>query len=284
MMEQGRIDMILSSRPEDRRAVFEEAAGITKYKKQKREALRKLEATEANLLRIGDVIKEVKRQIGSLQRQAGKARRYQALHADLRVLETHLASKQLASLERDLAASREEIERLKDSEKTARAKIDNGENALAEEHGALDKIDIRGRGGARLKDAWAAGPRTYLGLLVAGFPNLFLVTGPGSPSVLCNMAVAIEQHVEWISDCVGWLNQRQAGGIEATEAAQDEWVAHVNEVANGTVYPLANSWYLGANVPGKPRVFMPYIGGFPVYRDKCNEVAAKGYEGCVVAA
>jgi chromosome segregation protein len=141
MMEQGRIDMILSSRPEDRRAVFEEAAGITKYKTQKREALRKLEATEANLLRIGDVIKEVKRQIGSLQRQAGKARRYQALHADLRVLETHHACKQLASLERDLAASRKEIELLMDSEKTTRAKIDTSENALADERGALDKID-----------------------------------------------------------------------------------------------------------------------------------------------
>ncbi|MGC1323909.1 MAG: chromosome segregation protein SMC [Candidatus Udaeobacter sp.] len=141
MMEQGRIDLILSSRPEDRRAVFEEAAGITKYKTQKREALRKLEATEANLLRIGDVIKEVKRQIGSLQRQAGKARRYQALHADLRVLETHHACKQLTSLEGDLAAARKEIERLIDSEKTARAKIDNSENALAEERGALDKID-----------------------------------------------------------------------------------------------------------------------------------------------
>ena len=141
MMEQGRIDMILSSRPEDRRAVFEEAAGITKYKTQKREALRKLEATEANLLRIGDVIKEVKRQIGSLQRQAGKARRYQALHADLRVLETHHASKQLASLECDLAASRKEIESLMDSEKTVRAKIDSGETALAEERGMLNKID-----------------------------------------------------------------------------------------------------------------------------------------------
>src|SRR6188472_2029355 len=141
MMEQGRIDMILSSRPEDRRAVFEEAAGITKYKTQKREALRKLEATEANLLRIGDVIKEVKRQIGSLQRQAGKARRYQALHADLRVLETHHASKQLAALERDLAASREEIESLIDSEKIARTKIDNNENALTQERVALDKID-----------------------------------------------------------------------------------------------------------------------------------------------
>src|SRR6266508_4013272 len=112
MMEQGKIDMILSSRPEDRRAVFEEAAGVTKYKTQKREALRKLEATEANLLRIGDIIKEVKRQIGSLQRQAGKARRYQAFHADLRILETHHACKQLASLERDLAAARGEIERL----------------------------------------------------------------------------------------------------------------------------------------------------------------------------
>jgi len=141
MMEQGRIDMILSSRPEDRRAVFEEAAGITKYKTQKREALRKLEATDANLLRIGDVIKEVKRQIGSLQRQAGKARRYQALHADLRVLETHHACKQLASLECDLVASRKEIESLVDSEKTVRAKIDSGETALAEERGALDKID-----------------------------------------------------------------------------------------------------------------------------------------------
>src|SRR6478609_7184178 len=141
MMEQGRIDMILSSRPEDRRAVFEEAAGITKYKTQKREALRKLEATDVNLLRIGDVIKEVKRQIGSLQRQAGKARRYQALHTDLRVLETHHASKQLASLEHELAASRKEIESLMDSEKTVRTKIDSGETALAEERGALDKID-----------------------------------------------------------------------------------------------------------------------------------------------
>jgi cyclohexanone monooxygenase len=145
--------------------------------------------------------------------------------------------------------------------------------------GALGKIDIRGRGGAALKEAWAAGPRTYLGLMIAGFPNLFIVTGPGSPSVLCNMAVAIEQHVDWIADCIGYLGQRQLGAIEPTEAAQDEWVAHVNEVAEGTIFPHANSWYLGANVPGKPRVFMPYIGGFPAYRDKCNEVAAGGYAG-----
>ncbi|MBU1374363.1 MAG: NAD(P)/FAD-dependent oxidoreductase [Alphaproteobacteria bacterium] len=150
--------------------------------------------------------------------------------------------------------------------------------------GALSKIGIRGRGGARLSDSWAEGPKSYLGLMVAGFPNLFIVTGPGSPSVLSNMAVSIEQHVEWISDCIAWMGQRQAGAIEATEEAQEMWVAHVNEVADLTVYPQANSWYMGANVPGKPRVFMPYIGGFPAYRDKCAEVAAKGYEGFAVTA
>src|SRR5438132_7291236 len=141
MMEQGKIDMILSSRPEDRRAVFEEAAGITKYKAQKREALRKVEATEANLLRIGDVIKEVKRQIGSLQRQAGKARRYQALHSDLRVVETHHARKQLDALDVDRTGCHEEIERLAQSEHAMRRNIDDSENALAEERRALDKID-----------------------------------------------------------------------------------------------------------------------------------------------
>src|SRR6266571_1795777 len=143
MMEQGRIDMILSSRPEDRRAVFEEAAGITKYKTQKREALRKLEATEANLLRIGDVIKEVKRQIGSLQRQAGKARRYQALHTDLRVLDTQHSRKQLDSLEADLARCHAEIARLGKSEQASRAKIDMSENQLAERRRVMDEIDTQ---------------------------------------------------------------------------------------------------------------------------------------------
>src|SRR5881296_139805 len=142
MMEQGKIDMILSSRPEDRRAIFEEAAGITKYKTQKREALRKLEATEANLLRIGDVIKEVKRQIGSLQRQAGKARRYQALHADLRILDTHHSRKQLDSLEAELDNCHAEIARLGESEETSRAKIDSSENQLTEQRRDLDKLDI----------------------------------------------------------------------------------------------------------------------------------------------
>jgi len=145
--------------------------------------------------------------------------------------------------------------------------------------GALNRIDIRGRDGVPLKDKWEEGPRTYLGLAMAGFPNLFIVTGPGSPSVLTNMAVTIEQHVEWISDCIGWVGERQAAAIEATREAEDAWVAHVNEVAHMTLYPLANSWYMGANIPGKPRVFMPYIGGFPLYRQTCDEVAAKGYEG-----
>ena len=141
MMEQGKIDMILSSRPEDRRAIFEEAAGVTKYKTQKREALRKLEATEANLLRIGDIIKEVKRQIGSLQRQAGKARRYQALHDDLRILDAHYSRNQLEALERDLAHCQAEITRLGESEESTRAKIDAGENDLAGQRCALEEID-----------------------------------------------------------------------------------------------------------------------------------------------
>ena len=145
--------------------------------------------------------------------------------------------------------------------------------------GAVGQIDIQGRGGEKLKDTWSGGPRTYLGLMVSGFPNLFLVTGPGSPSVLCNMALAIEQHVEWISGCISYVNERQVGAIEATATAQDQWVATVNEIADGTLFPLANSWYIGANVPGKPRVFMPYIGGFPTYEQICNDVAAKGYEG-----
>src|SRR5881398_314221 len=143
MMEQGKIDMVLSSRPEDRRAVFEEAAGVTKYKTQKKEALRKLEATDANLLRIGDIIKEVKRQIGSLQRQAGKARRYQALHDDLRVLDTHYSRKQLEVLETDLAHCQAEIARLGESEDLARAKIETDENELAEQRNDLEEIDAR---------------------------------------------------------------------------------------------------------------------------------------------
>jgi len=144
--------------------------------------------------------------------------------------------------------------------------------------GALSKIDIRGRGGLALRDAWAAGPRTYLGLCVAGFPNMFTVSGPGSPSVLTNMVVSIEQHVDWIADCLNHVSGSGPGQIEATAHAQDEWVAHVNEVADATLFPRCNSWYLGANVPGKPRQFMPLIG-FPPYAEKCAQVAADGYAG-----
>jgi cyclohexanone monooxygenase len=148
--------------------------------------------------------------------------------------------------------------------------------------GPLLRIDIRGRGGIALSDVWAEGPKSYLGLMIAGFPNLFTVTGPGSPSVLSNMIVSIEQHVDWISDCLTHLRDRQLRVIEPTLPAQEAWVAHVNESAAATLFPQANSWYMGANIPGKPRVFMPYIGGVGVYREKCDEVAAKGYEGFVL--
>lgn len=148
--------------------------------------------------------------------------------------------------------------------------------------GALLKIDIRGRDGLTLREKWAAGPVNYLGLQVSGFPNLFTITGPGSPSVLTNMMVAIEQHVEWVSDCIGYMVERDHASIEATEAAQEAWVAHVNEVAGETLQVTCNSWYLGANIPGKPRVFMP-LPGFPPYAEKCDEVASNGYEGFVLS-
>jgi len=145
--------------------------------------------------------------------------------------------------------------------------------------GALLRIDIRGKDGLSLRDKWEAGPRTYLGLAIAGFPNLFMITGPGSPSVLVNVIIAIEQHSDWIMDCIDHLRANGLNEIEAEPDAEDRWVKHVNEKADSTLYPLANSWYLGSNVPGKPRVFMPYVGGFANYDKICKEVVAKGYEG-----
>jgi cyclohexanone monooxygenase len=145
--------------------------------------------------------------------------------------------------------------------------------------GAYNRIDFRGRGGQALKDKWSQGPRTYLGIASAGFPNLFMITGPGSPSVLSNMPVSIEQHVEWISDALEYMRERDVDVIEADKDAEDEWVAHVNELAEPTMFMLADSWYLGANIPGKPRVFMPYPGGVGTYRTKCDEVVAEGYRG-----
>ena len=144
--------------------------------------------------------------------------------------------------------------------------------------GALSRIDIRGRGGMPLTDAWAEGPRTYLGLGVAGFPNLFTITGPGSPSVLANMVVAVEQHVDWITGCIEHLRTRGVREIEPTAEAQDAWVTFVADVADFTLFPTCNSWYLGANIEGKRRVFMPLLG-FPEYVEQCERVAAKGYEG-----
>jgi len=150
--------------------------------------------------------------------------------------------------------------------------------------GALAAIDIRGRDGVALKEKWGEGPRTYLGLAVAGFPNLFTITGPSSPSVLSNMMVSIEQHVDWITDAIRHLREEGKAAIEPTVEAEDGWVAHVEEVGNYTLFPTADSWYMGSNVPGKPRVFMAYIGGVGVYRQRCDEVAAKGYEGFVLTS
>jgi len=127
-------------------------------------------------------------------------------------------------------------------------------------------------------EKWAEGPRTYLGIMIAGFPNLFMITGPQSPGVKSQMILACEQHVDWIADCMQYLRDHAFSRIEAEEDAEDAWVQHNNEIADGTLYPLANSWYVGANIPGKPRVFMPYVGGVAAYK-KCDEVAAKGYEG-----
>ena len=145
--------------------------------------------------------------------------------------------------------------------------------------GALLKIDIRGKGGATLGDKWTDGPRAYLGLAMAGFPNLFTITGPGSPSVLSNMLASIEQHVEWIADCLMYMRDRGLARIEPLSEAEDAWISHVNEVADASLRSKVDSWYIGANIPGKPRVFMPYIGGVPQYAQKCDDVAARGYEG-----
>lgn len=145
--------------------------------------------------------------------------------------------------------------------------------------GALLSIDITGRNGLSLQEKWQDGPRTYLGLTIAGFPNLFTVTGPGSPSVLTNMLVSIEQHVDWICDCITHLNNTNHKVIEAEIDAEDHWVDHVRELAEVTLRSTTDSWYLGANIEGKPRIFMPYIGGFPLYVEKCTEVVEKGYAG-----
>ncbi len=148
--------------------------------------------------------------------------------------------------------------------------------------GTLLRIDVRGREGLSLADKWSHGPQSLLGLAISGFPNLFTITGPGSPSVLSHVLMAIEQHVEWIVDCLCHMRREGFVEIEASEQAEDEWGAHVQEVADGTFFREADSWYMGANVPGKPRVFMPYTGGAHKYRAHCDDVAASGYRGFVL--
>ncbi len=149
--------------------------------------------------------------------------------------------------------------------------------------GPLVAVNVTGRDGVTLREKWADGPSTYLGLTTAGFPNFFTVTGPGSPSVLSNMVVSIEQHVDWIAGCLCHLRAAGFETIEPTVLAESGWNQHVDDCAAITLYPRANSWYMGANVPGKPRVFLPYIGGVDAYRAACDEVAARGYVGFSLA-
>ncbi|MGH7021974.1 MAG: flavin-containing monooxygenase [Caulobacteraceae bacterium] len=145
--------------------------------------------------------------------------------------------------------------------------------------GSLLAPEIRGRGGQRLADAWSEGPATYLGLATAGFPNLFTITGPLSPSVLANMPTAVEQHVDWIADCVAEVSNHPIPVIEATADAQSAWTAHAAEVVSHTLYPKSRSWYFGSNIPGKPTAFGVYVGGFAAYRERCAAVADAGWEG-----
>jgi cyclohexanone monooxygenase len=144
--------------------------------------------------------------------------------------------------------------------------------------GALLAVDIRGRADRNLHDEWKDGPKNYLGLSIPRFPNFFMITGPGSPSVLTNMVASIEQHVEWITDCLCHLRSNSVTTIEAEVDAANAWVSHVNFVASRTLFPTCNSWYLGANIPGKPRIFMP-LPGFPEYAQFCATVADEGYQG-----
>jgi cyclohexanone monooxygenase len=145
--------------------------------------------------------------------------------------------------------------------------------------GALKEIDIHTDAGLSIQAKWESGPRTYLGIMIGGFPNLFMITGPQSPGVKSQMILACEQHVDWIADCIQHMRDHDLTRIEAEQEAEDSWVQHNNEVAARTLYPLANSWYVGANIPGKTRVFMPYVGGVTAYKRKCDDVAANGYQG-----
>ena len=148
------------------------------------------------------------------------------------------------------------------------------------------RMEIVGEGGKRLNDYWADGPRSYLGLQVAGFPNLFTITGPGSPSVLSNVMVSIEQHVEWVAECLGYMDTQDYTVIKASGEAENQWVQEANAVASQTslAAPSCHSWYLGANISGKPRMMMPYVGGVGEYRAKCDKVAKDDYAGFIFSS
>jgi cyclohexanone monooxygenase len=148
--------------------------------------------------------------------------------------------------------------------------------------GSFDRMKITGRNGLTLAEKWRGGPRAYLGVASKGFPNLFMITGPGSPSVLASMIQAIEQHVDWMLDCMAHLRDVGASTVEPIQQYEDDWIEHVNEVSKVSLRSTCSSWYVGTNIAGRPRVFMPYIGGFPVYVQKCNEVMSNGFEGFVI--
>jgi len=148
--------------------------------------------------------------------------------------------------------------------------------------GPLLRMGVRGRNGLSLGECWQHGPRTHLGLMSAGFPNLFIVTGPQSPSVLYNMPLAIEDHVNWITDCIRYMQERNIKTIEPTAESVAEWVSHTNEIADSTLLAKGHSWYTGDNIPGKPRAFMVYLGGAPRYREICDDIAANGYKGFIL--
>ena len=149
--------------------------------------------------------------------------------------------------------------------------------------GAVLEMDVSTSDGVNMKERWRDGPKTYLGIMVAGFPNMFVITGPGSPGVKSQMILSIEQHTDWIPECIENMRTKGVNRAEAKPEAEEKWVEHVNQVANSTLYPQANSWYVGANIPGKPRIFMPYVGGVEAYKKICDEVVENGYEGISLA-
>jgi cyclohexanone monooxygenase len=148
--------------------------------------------------------------------------------------------------------------------------------------GTLFNIDIQGKNNIKLKNKWADGPKTYLGLTTESFPNFFIISGPGSPSVLTNMIVSIEQHVNWIFDCFKFMKKNKHSSIEASLQAEQEWVKHNQDVSVNHVRSSCSSWYMGANIKGKARIFMPYVGGYANYVKKCNQVSQNNYEGFII--